>query len=109
MLEKIFVYIWEFKVKEAHQAEFKKINGPEGDWSQLFRKARGYIATDLHQDRSNPNRFITVDFWKTKKDRDKFRSQFSKEFKIIDDRCENYTEREKLLGEFDSYTLRYFD
>ena len=56
MTKMIFVYIWEYIVREKHQGDFKKIYGPEGDWVQLFRNCEGYIATDLHQDTSNPNR-----------------------------------------------------
>lgn len=104
MAETVFAYIWEYAVKENYRAEFEKIYGPEGDWVKLFRKAEGYIATDLHQDMSNPDRFITVDFWKTKEDRDKFRALFSEEFNTIDDRGENFTEDEKSLGEFDCYS-----
>lgn len=106
MTKKVFAYIWEYIVKENHLGEFKRIYEPEGDWAQLFRKADGYLATDLHQDKSNPNKFVTVDFWKTKGDRDNFRNQFSEEFKALDEHCERFTEREELIGDFDSFTIR---
>ena len=108
-MKQVFVYIWEYIVKEDHLVAFKKVYGPQGEWVQLFRKADGYIATDLHQDISNSKRFITVDFWNTKHDRDKFRVQFSEEFRMLDERCENYTEWEKLLGDFDCYNSRFSD
>jgi len=107
MTTKVFVYIWEYIVKEEHLEEFKRIYGPAGDWTQLFIKADGYIATDLHQDISNPKRFMTVDFWKTTDDRDNFRNQFSKEFRALDEHCESLTKREKLIGDFNSYTSRF--
>jgi len=74
--------------KEEHLEEFKRIYGPAGNWVQLFRKANGYIATDLHQDISYSKRFITVDFWNTKESRDNFRNRFSKEFELLDEHCE---------------------
>ena len=107
MTKKVFVYIWEYIVKEKHLEEFKRIYGPTGDWAQLFRKANGYIATDLHQDISDPKRFMTVDFWNTKDDRDNFRNQFPKEFKALDDHCESFTKQEKLIGDFNSYINRF--
>ena len=107
MTRKVFVYIWEYHVKEEYLEEFKKIYGPEGNWIQLFRKANGYITTDLHQDIANSKKFITVDFWDSKDDRDNFRNQFSVEFKELDDHCESFTKQEKLLGDFDTYTNRF--
>ena len=106
MTKKVFVYIWKYIVIEEHLEEFKRIYEPEGDWAQLFKKADGYLATDLHQDKSNAKKFVTVDFWKTKDDRDNFRNQFSEEFKALDEHCESFTEREELIGDFDSYTNR---
>ena len=107
IIKKVFVYIWEYIVKEEYQTEFKRAYGPDGDWVQLFGNADDYITTDLHQDISNSKRFVTVDFWNTKDDRDKFQNQFSKEFKILDENCEKFTEQEKLLGDFDSYINRF--
>ncbi len=103
MAKKRFVYIWEYLVKEAYLSEFEKAYGPEGDWVQLFKKASGYLSTDLHQDDSNRLRFLTVDSWETKKDRDDFLNKYSKEFEILDTHCEGFTEREIWLGDFDSY------
>ncbi len=95
--KKVFVYIWEYIVKDKYQAKFEKIYGPDGDWVQLFGKAQGYITTDLHQDISNKKRFITVDFWNTKEDRDNFRMKYSEEFELLDEHCETFTNKEKLI------------
>ena len=102
MTKKVFVYIWEYIVKDQCLTEFEKTYGPEGDWVQLFKKAKGYIATDLHRDVSNANRFVTVDSWNTKEDRDNFRKEYSKEFELLDEYCERFTEQEKPIGDFDS-------
>ena len=107
MTKKVFVYIWEYIVKEECLSEFEKIYGPEGDWVQLFKKAKGYFATDLHQSISNTNRFITVDYWSTKEDRDNFRKKYSKEFALLDEHCERFTEQERLIGDFDTTLNRF--
>ena len=107
MINNYFAYIWEYIVKKDQRTEFKKNYGPEGTWVQLFRKAEVYLSTDLHQDSSNPNRFITVDFWKSRKDRDQFRNQFADEFNALDEICENYTDKERLLGDFDCSSSRF--
>lgn len=102
----VFVYIWEYKVKGEHLEEFKGAYGPAGDWVQMFRRGKGFMATELHQDITDPLRFLTVDYWNSKEDRDNFQNQFSKEFEELDERCENFTEQEKLIGDFNSFTNR---
>lgn len=100
--EMVFVYIWEYIVKEEFIEKFKVIYGPDGDWVKLFKKGSGYIETHLHQDISNPKRFITVDFWSSKAHRDKFQNQYSKEFNQLDHACQKFTDSEKLIGDFHS-------
>ncbi len=104
-----FVYVWEYIVEDAHRTEFEKVYGAEGDWVRLFQRAKGYITTDLHRDISNKNRFITVDTWQTKEDRDQFQRDFSREFESLDKQCERLTKRENWIGDFEqipSFTER---
>lgn len=100
MTKKVFVYIWEYLVKEEYTPQFEKVYGPEGDWVQLFKKSKGHIATDLHQDIANTYRYMTVDTWNSKEDRDSFRTTYSKEFENLDAHCERFMEKEELIGEF---------
>src|SRR5690606_40392536 len=97
-----FVYIWEYSVDDDCIVSFKKIYGPDGDWVKLFRRAEGYVRTDLLSDQNNPNRFITIDVWKSKAHRDNFRREYSEEFEKLDQYAESYTRSEKPLGEFDA-------
>lgn len=99
-----FIYIWEYTVKKEFLQEFIKAYRPEGDWVQLFKKSKGYIKTDLLQDHSNPTRFVTIDYWNSKQDRDAFQDQFAGEFKQLDQACEKFTQNEKWLGDFDVST-----
>lgn len=99
---KVFVYMWEYHVQEESIEDFEHAYGPHGDWVQLFKKGEGYLFTDLHRDVSNPQRYITTDYWESKEARDSFRIQFSKEFKALDHECESFTEQEVFLGDFES-------
>ena len=104
MTKKGFVYIWEYLVKTEHLTEFKHLYGPDGDWVKLFKNCKGYVTTNLHQDINNPQRFVTVDLWSSKIDRDNFRIKYSKEFTALDEFCEDFTQNESFLGDFESYT-----
>ncbi|HEY4653443.1 MAG TPA: hypothetical protein VIH22_02955 [Cyclobacteriaceae bacterium] len=106
MQEKVFVYIWEFIVNGANQVEFERVYGPSGEWAQLFSQGNGYLGTELHQDQANPMRFLTIDYWLTREDRDAFRLQFAREFQRLDAHCESFTQQEKFLGDFHCFTNR---
>ena len=95
-----FTYVWEFRVVPAAQADFELEYGPSGAWVELFRTAPGYIETLLLHDNADPLRYVTMDRWESKDAHDAFRSTNWTEYEEIDQRCQKYTTREWLLGEF---------
>ena len=56
-----YTYIWAFEVRAEHVEAFRRYYGEGGAWMQLFRRARGYVGTQLLQDESEPLRFVTID------------------------------------------------
>ena len=48
-----YAYIWEYTVRPERVAEFEQAYGPDGEWVRLFRRAGGYVRTELHRDRAN--------------------------------------------------------
>jgi quinol monooxygenase YgiN len=96
-----YTYLWEFKVKPEHVAEFQQQYGPHGLWVALFRKATGYVETLLLQDRGNPLRFITIDRWQSADAHRSFRAACAREYAELDARCAHLTTQELALGEFD--------
>jgi len=100
-----FAYIWEYRVKEDHIEVFRRIYAPDGEWVQMFLRAEGYMRTELYQDVDNPTRFVTTDFWTSRKARDAFRETFRAEFEELDERCEALTIEERCLGDFDVATV----
>ena len=96
-----YLYIWEYLVPPAKTHTFERLYGPEGNWVQLFRRAPGYLRTDLHRDRSNPQRFVTIDYWESYDAWQAFRRQFAQEFEALDAKCEEFTNRESEIGKFE--------
>lgn len=103
-MEKVFAYIWEYLVKAENKSEFEQVYGPDGEWVQLFKQDTGYLGAELHRDTSNTQRYLTVDYWVSKKARDNFREKFAEQFKKLDKQCESLTEQENFLGDFVSYS-----
>ena len=95
-----YVYIWEFEVQAENQAEFLRHYGPAGTWTQLFRRAEGYLETILLQDQQSPGRYLTVDRWATSEAHDEFLEKHRPEYERIDRLCESLTQAERSLGSY---------
>lgn len=96
-----YMYAWEFRVAEEQRLRFLEAYGPEGDWVALFRSAPGWIRTELHRDRRDPLRFVTLDYWESEAAWRRFREERAGEFEALDARCERLTLEERELGRFD--------
>jgi quinol monooxygenase YgiN len=94
------IIIWEFTVREEHIKEFISACGPNGDWATLFRRAEGYLGTQLLRSSHEPNIFVTVDRWENAASFEIFQERVGAEYKRLDARFEAYTSSEKKLGVF---------
>jgi heme-degrading monooxygenase HmoA len=95
-----FVYIWEFHVARDKQPEFERHYGSNGSWAQLFRRAGGYIETQLLKDNAHPERYLTIDRWQSEEAWQNFRVEFSEDYARLDGQCEALTASETFLGAY---------
>jgi len=97
----IYMYAWEYVVRAGKEVEFLAAYGPEGAWVQLFRGSPGYLRTELHRDRGNGSRYVTLDYWDSAEAWSRFRRDRSREFEELDERCEHLTVTEREIGRFE--------
>ena len=100
-----YVIVWEFKVRQAREAEFVQKYGPDGDWARFFRGAPddmspGYIRTELVRDVAVDFRYLTLDYWQSEEEFKRFREQNLAEYERLDKEFEGLTESETRLGTF---------
>jgi 8-oxo-dGTP pyrophosphatase MutT (NUDIX family)/heme-degrading monooxygenase HmoA len=93
------VIAWEFRVKPGREAEFEAAYGPEGDWVRLFRRAPGFLGTDLLR-AEEPGRYVTLDRWAGCADFEAFRERHREAYDALDRRTGALTVREERLGGF---------
>ncbi|MEO7840047.1 MAG: antibiotic biosynthesis monooxygenase [Anaerolineales bacterium] len=98
----MYVIIWEYQVKVDRINEFEKVYNSNGAWAELFRKGNGYFSTELLHDETQPQRYITIDRWDSAQEYAAFHAQFNNEYETLDSICEDLTERETLLGKWES-------
>jgi len=92
--------VWRFAVKAGKEEEFERIYGPNGNWAQLFRKAAGYGGTELHKSREIPRTYVVIDRWESSEAFKHFKERFKDEYRALDVRCEELTEKEEHVGDF---------
>jgi heme-degrading monooxygenase HmoA len=80
---------------------FADIYGSAGDWAQLFRTADGFLRTELVADLKDARRYLTLDFWRSREAYDRFRAENSDRYSAIDAQCEELTESEIEVGQFE--------
>lgn len=97
----MYVIAWEYRVKAESVADFEKIYGENGAWTDLFQRAKGYLATELLHDPQNPQRYMTIDRWISAQDYDNFLIDFQVEYEMLDAECNELTESETLLGKWE--------
>ena len=84
----------------AKQAEFEAHYGPDGSWARLFRRANGYLGSELLRTARNPLRYLTIDRWASREAWQAFRREYAAEYERLDREFEGLTTREAPLGEY---------
>jgi quinol monooxygenase YgiN len=83
------------RIKEFHDAY-----NPGGLWVQLFRRAEGYISTDLRPDLETENRFLVIDRWHDLATFHSFKKEHQAAYDKLDRQCEALTLKETKIGIF---------
>jgi heme-degrading monooxygenase HmoA len=90
-----FVAIWKFTVAADKVPDFVRAYAPGGVWEVLFRRAEGYLSTELVQDLDDDRGvFVTIDSWNSQMAYTAFREQFAEAYAAIDRQCAALTEDE---------------
>jgi heme-degrading monooxygenase HmoA len=93
-----FTAVWKFVVREGALREFERHYGPEGTWTSLFRKARGYLGTELYRSVASAGEYVTVDRWVDESAYRAFREEHAAEYEALDRECEALTVTEERMG-----------
>lgn len=98
----MLVILWQYQVKPDRAAEFENIYSATGAWAELFRKAGGYLGTELYCDRNRPGQYLTIDRWDSAQEYESFLSTWKAEYDLLDLQCEGLTEAETPLGRWET-------
>lgn len=96
----MFVRIWLFRARPDKAAEFRAAYGSPGAWASLFRRAPGYLGTELLESTTDPTTYLTVDRWESAEAWAAFLRAWPEEYAALDRRCESLTAAEEEVGAF---------
>ena len=94
------VIIWRYVVKPHHLQSFLAYYSPSGKWSDLFRKSKEYIATDLLSMESNNLIYLTIDKWTSELAYTQFIQANKSAYAELDKITEEFTIEEELVGTY---------
>ena len=80
-------------------AAFRVAYAEDGDWALLFRRAPGFLGTELYRDPNRGDRFLTIDRWRSEQDWRAFQAAFSSVYQALDARLEGLADTERSLFE----------
>ena len=96
----MFVRIWRFQARPDRLTEFRSAYGALGEWARLFRRARGYLGTELLESITDPTAYVTVDRWESAEAWEAFLRAWRDDYAALDRRCEPLTLAEAEVGTF---------
>jgi heme-degrading monooxygenase HmoA len=96
----VIALVFSYEVRDA--AEFERAYGPDGDWSQFFAGAGGYIGTELLRDVELPGRYLVIDRWDSVEDYNAFAAEHREEYMRRVDDTRFYYDQELRFGTFEN-------
>jgi heme-degrading monooxygenase HmoA len=96
----VIALVFSYDVREP--ADFEQVYGPDGEWSQFFAGARGYIGTELLRDVETPGRYLVIDRWESAEAYNAFATEHRENYmRRVDDTRLHY-EQELRFGTFEN-------
>lgn len=95
----MFVRIWDYDVPDESMAAFRVAYGAQGAWAELFRRAPGFLGTELYRDGNRGDRFLTIDRWRNEQNWRSFQAAFRSAYEALDARLDGLAVAERSLFE----------
>ena len=96
----MYVIVWEFEIHQEHRELFLDCYSSTGTWARLFRRAPGYIGTELLTCTESPDHYITIDRWREMDSYLHFQQEFGESYRLLDRQLEGCTTSERKIGTF---------
>jgi heme-degrading monooxygenase HmoA len=96
----MFVVIWEYTVRPEGLREFERVYGADGEWAAMFGRCEGFVETELLRDTEQPDRFVTIDYWRLPDHYVGGLASLGDAYRSLDERCAAFMVTERHVGNF---------
>ena len=97
----MYTVVWSYEVRAEHVERFIEAYRPGGRWSRLFHRGEGYMGSELYRSTEEPERFVTIDRWRSREHFTTFMVGFRELYAGLDAQCDAWTITEQRLGEIE--------
>lgn len=94
------VIIWRFRPCRGKEEEFEMKYASGGAWDLLFRKAEGFVSTELLRTAGDSMSYVTIDRWRSAAAFADFLRVNKEAYAALDAECESLTTEEARIGTF---------
>jgi heme-degrading monooxygenase HmoA len=96
----VHVIIWRFRPHSGREEEFEMKYATGGAWDLLFRKAEGFVSTELLRPVEDKTSYLTIDRWRSPAAFLEFLRDNNEAYAALDAECESLTAEEERIGTF---------
>ena len=93
--------LWKFRPPEGGEQAFEDAYSAAGRWSDLFRRADGYLGTILLKPAKPGGWWLTIDRWRSATDFEAFGKTWGDEYRALDTQLEGVAGEEQFVGAFE--------
>lgn len=94
------VILWRFTPRPGKEDEFELRYAAGGAWDLLFRKAEGFVSTELLRPAGEGTSYVTIDRWRSAAAFADFLQDNKEAYAALDAECECLTTEEARIGTF---------
>jgi heme-degrading monooxygenase HmoA len=94
------VIIWRFTPRPGREEQFELRYTAGGAWDLLFRKAEGFVSTELLRPAGDSTSYVTIDRWRSAAAFADFLRVNKEAYAALDGECESLTIEEARIGTF---------
>lgn len=94
------VILWRFTPRPGKEDEFELRYATGGAWDLLFRKAEGFVSTELLRPEGDGTSYVTIDRWRSAAAFADFLRDNKEAYAALDAEFESLTTEEVRIGTF---------
>ena len=92
--------VWQFDVRPGAAADFERMYGSDGEWTDLSRRSRSFLGSSFLRDVASDARYLVVEYWSEMMVYEKHRVSYRNQLDALERRREALVERMEPLGVF---------